>query len=116
MASYVVRRTVETVATKRAASEGAAARAAAAKVAEQLGAGEHADRSVEAETIDVYEFPAAPFEPYRFTVRATVAVAVDAGTETAAIEAGDAAIDGLVADADLDEWEYVGSTELEATA
>lgn len=115
MATYEVSRTVETVATGRASTTNTAKTESAASVAEAIAAGGgDALADVETEALDVYEFPSAPFEPYRITVRATIAVHVEADGERDAIDRGGEVIEELLSASDLDGWEYVGSTELEA--
>jgi hypothetical protein len=117
MAGYEIRRTIEAVSTGSASTEGVAKTDAEAAVAGALReAGGEDLRSVEAEAVEVYEYPNGPFDPYRVTVRATVAVVVDEDGEQAALAAGGERVDAIVAAADLDDWEYVGGTELEAPA
>lgn len=115
MAAYEVSRTVETVATGRASTTNTAKTESASKVAEAIAtAGGEELVDVDTEALDVYEFPSAPFEPYRVTVEATVTVHVEGDGECDAIDRGGEVIEGILAASDLDGWEYVGSTELEA--
>jgi hypothetical protein len=115
--SYTVRREIEAVGTAKAASEGAAEDEASETVVNAI---RDADEGglVDVAVTDgrVYDFPAAPFDPYRFHLTTTVAVRVDAEDEASAVAAGTEAIEDLLARADLDEWEYVGEAEPEATA
>jgi hypothetical protein len=115
--SYQVRREIEAVGTAKAASQGAAEDEAAETV---LAAIRDADDGelVDTEVTDasVYDFPAAPFDPYRFHLQTAVTVSVDADSDASAVTAGADAIADLLARADLDEWEYTGEAELEAPA
>lgn len=115
--SYAVSRAIEAVGTAKAASEGAAEDEATETVVSAIsdaGEGELVDVTVG--DASVYDFPAAPFDPYRFHLQTTVVVRVDADDEASAVAAGREAIDDLLGRADLDEWEYVGEAEPEATA
>lgn len=115
--SYQVRREIDAVGTAKAASQGAAEDQAIDTVAaaiEDANEGELVD--VDATETSVYDFPAAPFDPYRFHIRLTVTVTIDATDETSAVESGRETIDALLGRADLDEWEYVSDAELEAPA
>lgn len=115
--SYTVRREIEAVGTAKAASQGAAEDEASETVVgaiRDVDEGELVDVAVS--EASVYDFPAAPFDPYRFYLTTAVAVRVDAADETSALDAGTEAIDALLGRADLDEWEYVGEAEPEATA
>lgn len=112
MATYEVSREIETVATGKASTTSTAKSSAAASVRETIEAA--GDLTVETEAVDVFEFPAGPFDPYRITVRATVAVVVDADDESAALEDGRERVDAALAAADLDDWEYAGSAAVEA--
>lgn len=115
MASYTLRQTVETTATDRASTTNTAKTEAAAFVAEAITAagGEHLV-SVDAEAPEIYEFPSAPFEPYRVTVRADVVVTADADGESDALDRGRDRLAEILAASDLDGWEYVGSGQVEA--
>jgi methyl coenzyme M reductase gamma subunit len=115
--SYEVRREIEAVGTANAASEGAARSDATATVVSAIEAADEGELvSVAVTAASVYDFPAAPFDPYRFHLTTTVAVTVDAADEASAVAAGTEDIDDLLGRADLDEWEYVGDAELEAPA
>jgi len=115
--SYQVRREIEAVGTAKAASQGAANDEAAETVLSAI-ADAGGDALIEAEVTDasVYDFPAAPFDPYRFHLRTVVTVSVDADDEADALAAGTETIADLLSRADLDEWEYAGEAELEAPA
>ncbi|MFB6143260.1 MAG: hypothetical protein ABEJ30_07975 [Halorientalis sp.] len=117
MPAYEISRTVETIATGHAASTGVARTDAAESVREALtDAGGDALRGVDAAAEDVYEFPAGPFDPYRVRVQATVTVAVEAADESSAIERGRERVADVLTAADLDDWEYVGTTRLDPAA
>jgi hypothetical protein len=115
--SYTVRREIEAVGTANAASEGAAEDEASETVVSAIADADEGELVAATVTdASVYDFPAAPFDPYRFHLRTTVAVRVDADDEASAVGAGTEAIDDLLARADLDEWEYVAEAEPDATA
>lgn len=115
--SYEVRREIEAVGTANAASEGAARSEATDTVVTAIEtASDGALVGVAVTDASVYDFPAAPFDPYRFHLTTAVTVSVDAEDEAGAVAAGTDAIDDLLGRADLDEWEYVGEAELEAPA
>jgi flavin-binding protein dodecin len=115
--THQVRRDIEAVGTANAASEGAAKTSASEAVVDAI---ESSDDgllvSVEVVDSSVYDFPAAPFDPYRFHLRTRVVVSVGADDEASAQTAGSDAIDDLLDRADLDEWEYASDAELEAPA
>jgi len=113
MGTYTVRRGFETVATCNASGTSTAESAAESSVRAtvEAAAGDAlADLSVEA--VDVYEFPSAPFEPFKITVRGILAVTVEADGPDQAPEAGSTVIDDALSAADLDGWEYRGDAEL----
>lgn len=117
MSTYRLRREIETVATAHAASTGVAKSEAADAIREQLRtAGTETIADLDVEATDIFEFPSGPFDPYRVHVVATVTVTVDAADESAALDAGTDAIADLLAAADLDDVEYVGTAELDASA
>lgn len=58
---------------------------------------------------EVYEHPAAPFDPYTVTVAFTVTVAVEAESAAEAEEVGANAIDEALADAGVDAVSYTSS-------
>jgi len=75
--SYEVRREIEAVGTANAASEGAARSDATETVVSAIEAADEGELdSVAVTAASVYDFPAAPFDPYRFHLTTTVAVTV----------------------------------------
>ncbi|WP_299267630.1 hypothetical protein [Halorientalis sp.] len=115
MRTYHVRRTFETVATESAGTTGTAKSDAGDSIrADIREAGGEPFESVAAEAIDVFEFPAGPFDPYRITVQGEVTVAVESDDEASAAGTGAELIDDLLTAARLDGWEYL--EEASATA
>lgn len=113
MAAYQVSREIKTVETGKASSTSVARRNAADSVRDTVDAADDAGSlTIDTDAVDVYEFPAGPFEPYRVTVSATLVAAVEAVDEPAALAAGADAIETTLSRAELDEWEYVTDATL----
>lgn len=114
MPTYTVRRTIQTIATADAGSTSIAKSTAVDEVREQLtDAASSAVDDIDIESAEIFEFPAGPFDPYRLTVTISLAVTVEAADEATAIDSGEDAIETLVTAADLDEVEYLGTTQLD---
>lgn len=111
---HEVRREFETIATARAASERVARDNAVATVTDRIetaATDEFPLEAVDAESVDVFEFPSGPFDPYRFTVHGSVTLTVpDGGADVR--ETGETAIASLLERADLDDLSYRGDLTL----
>lgn len=108
---YEVRREFEAIATARAASERVARDNAVASVHDRIetaATDEFPLEAIDAESVEVYEFPAGPFDPYRFRVHGSVTLAVPDDEEGSAREMGEEAIASLLERADLDDVSYRG--------
>lgn len=113
---YAVSRKGTTLVTLHEGTDTTACSAAAEKLSEQLAALE-SSVSVEEWAIletDVYEHPAAPFDPYTVVATFRITVAVDADSESAATERGAVAIDRVLEDGPLESITYTGEAAVSA--
>ncbi len=108
MARYEVERTVKTVVTVSESTEGTARSSARRKLRERLRDAGPESAAFSVEHAAVYEQPAAPFEPYRIELTATLAVTLSGESEASAREAGVERIESWLAASDLDGYEYGG--------
>ncbi len=112
--TYTVSREGTTLITLHEGTDTTACRAAAAELEARF-----ADQGAIAEwTVvgaDVFEGPAAPFDPYTIAVNFAVSVAVDADDEGAAKTQGTAAIESALADTDLESITYTNAASAKAT-
>jgi hypothetical protein len=108
---HEVRREFETIATARAASERVARDNAVGNVVDRIetaATDEFPLEAVDAESVGVFEFPSGPFDPYRFTVHASVTLTVPDDEDATARDTGETAIESLLERADLDDVTYRG--------
>lgn len=108
MARFEVERTAETVVTVSDSTAGTARSSARRKLRESLRATEPDGGTFSVEHAEVYEQPAAPFEPYRIAVRATLRVELSSDDDRTARGDGAERIDSWLAASDLDGYEYAG--------
>lgn len=107
MQPYRIQRSVEAIVTGRASGTSVAKSDAVATAVERVqAADEGALVAVDGDAEGVYEFPSAPFEPYRVTTVVTLTVEVEADDEAAALDAGEQTIDSLLGRSELEEWSY----------
>ena len=106
MARYEVERTIRTVVTVSESTEGTARSSAQRKLRERLDEAKPESGSFTVERAAVYEQPAAPFEPYRIAVTATLGVALSGDDTSSARTAGADRIDSWLAASGLDGYAY----------
>ncbi|MFP8889414.1 hypothetical protein ACLI4U_06545 [Natrialbaceae archaeon A-CW2] len=107
---YTVSREGTTLVTLHEGTDTTACSAAEKKLSEQLAGLESPVSVVEWSVLEteVYEHPAAPFDPYTVVATFRMTVAVDAGTESEAIDRGVVVIDQVLENGPLESITYSG--------
>ncbi|MCU4752684.1 hypothetical protein OB919_11980 [Halobacteria archaeon AArc-curdl1] len=113
---YAVSREGTTLVTLHEGTDTTACSAAAEKLSEQLAALESSVSVEEWSVIetDVYEHPAAPFDPYTVVATFRMTIAVDADTESEAAERGAVTIDRMLEAGPLESITYTGEAAVSA--